>query len=291
MRRGLCAWLSVSAVVAFSPLKASDLRTIVFRASDRQTGNPVSELGLKDIEIVEAGIAYPAKRVQFGVSPVDIVLVLDTQWDMAETSRNLVQGARLACRELDPDDRIALVTFGSAPKTRFGLIGKGDAPAQRIDSAVRGSAWSGPVRLYDAIVAAADLIPATELRRRVVAILTNHLDTGSHATAQEILHMAKDRSIAIFAVSVATRALNVTGFPHTPFRAALTAESQLKPLADATGGEFRFVDMSGYVLRQLFERIRSRYLAAYQSQSGDVTGVQVRLSRTGAIAFPNVVIQ
>ena len=283
----LCIAVALAVLAAWG----QDFRRLVFQAVDGKTGAVAGGLQAEDLEVVEGETVRPLSSLRFGASPMDIVLVLDTGPHGIEIARAVVQGARLACSEFDPGDRLAFITFASGVKLRFSFAARDGDLARRMERAVDAAAWSRALKVYDAVQAAVELFPGTPdlSRSRAVLLITNSLDQGSRAEPALIRQAARSKNVALFTVSVRSwRGVYRERLPSDP--AKLTAE-RMRPLAEATGGEARVCELSGYILRESFERMRSRYVAAYIATPGSALPLVLRLSPRGAVAFSNIVFR
>jgi hypothetical protein len=277
---------AVSAACAQAP------RTLVFQAVDAKTGAVARGLEPEDLEAAEGGRAYPLLSLRFGASPMDLVLVLDTGPQTIEIARAVAQGARLACMEFDPGDRLAFVTFASSVKVRFPFTATDGELGRRVERPVDAASWSRALKLYDAMQAAVDLFPTAPdpSRARAVLVVTNSFDNGSRSDLAAVERAAKEKNVAIFAVSAVVPWARVYQERRLGPSPELVAE-HLRPAAEATGGEARVRELSGYILRESFERIRSRYVATYAPAPGSSGTPAIRLTARGAIAFSNLVLR
>lgn len=286
MRVLTIAILFALAVSAQTPPK------LVFQAIDAKTGAIIRGLQPEDLEVVEGDSIRPLSSLYFGAGPLDMVLVLDIGPHAVEIARTVARGARLACSELDPEDRLAFITFASSLKLRFPFTAGGGELGRHMERAADSSSWSRSIKVYDAIRAAIDLFPSANDPGRVrsVLVITNSLDQGSSSDLAAVRSAAKSKHIALFAVAVVTPWAGVYQERRLGPPAALVAE-RLRPVAEATGGEARVRELSGYLLRESFERVRSRYVATYTPAPGAAGTPIIRLTARGAVAFSNVAIR
>lgn len=282
----------VAAMVCASLAWAEGAGTVVFRAIDRRTGAPIAGLQAGDIEIREGQDLRPVTSLRFGDVPVDVVLVLDAGQNTVDISRDVALGARLACSEMAAGDRLALITFASGHKVRFGFLAKENELSGKIEKSVASSStWMHRgARVFDTIQAAVDLFPAPPdaARTRAVLAIIHSLDRDSRAAPAATVAAARERDAAVFTVSVPT-ARSSGPWGYGVGKSVGPVAEQLEQITQPTGGESRVERGSGYILRENLERIRNRYVAGYAAGSG--ARPVVRLSSRGAIAFPNAEIR
>jgi hypothetical protein len=293
--------------------QAQDTRSVVFRVTDPSSANILTGLKAEEIQVIDGGSVRPVSSLRFGLSPMDLVLVLDLGSDTGPGVQAVVRGALLACSELDEGDRLGLVTFSTDAKVQFPLLSGGRELASRIESAVVEVEPGLFVRVYDALLTALGLFSGTPdpSRTREVVIVTNSPDrypqkNGSKTDPAAIIEIARQRRISIFGVVIPPAGLfppepsrlsqqtflGVLKLPErdTPSRTGALAVfvfRQLRQIAESTGGETRAWEPTGYVLRQSFERARKRYIARYVPSPGSNGNASVQFTPEAAAAFPD----
>jgi uncharacterized protein (DUF58 family) len=185
----------------------------------------------------------------------DIVFLVDVSQSMLGTDRFIAQGARLATYELEPNDRVAVMTFSSSAKLHSGLT----SDAGKIDEAFRKAirttvSGTGGRRVYDAVFAAFDQFPmaGSPNAKRIVAIITNDVDLGSRHTSGEVIEAAAARGVAIWVFLIADPFSDPSRvqYPRIPYPDVKFAADQFRPMTMKTGGSVSIRDLNGYILRQ-----------------------------------------
>jgi tight adherence protein B len=208
---------------------------------------------VKDVGVVPANLARQTRR--------GLVLVVDASNSMrgAPIRAAMVAARTLAARRTS-GQRIAVVTFNSRSTIRLRPTG---------DSAVLAAALEPIPRLaqgthfYDALDAALAMAAETGMRSPTIVLLSDGADTGSRASAVEIVRKARQRGARFFTVG-----LQNVSFEREP----------LEQLARATGGTFAAAK-SAAELEPVFDRLgyqlANEYVVEYLSLAGPEEKVRV----------------
>ena len=167
-----------------------------------------------------------------------VVIAVDRSRSMAGGAfGNAVAAARAFASWKAPQDRIAVIGFGSASEQpgRFSATA-GEAGAAlgslKLDKK-QGTA------LYDAIVGSAAALERQGLQGRVIVVLTDGDDTSSTARLEDAVAAARKAGSPVFAIGIEGK-----GFTASP----------LKQIAAETGGSYRGAS-SPAALRQVYGQI------------------------------------
>jgi VWFA-related protein len=243
-------------------------------------GRPLAGLGREDFELRDNGVVQTVDSVTREDVPLDLVLVLDTSGSVAgERLEALAAAARLAVNTLQPQDRIALLTFGHRLSGPARLSSDKAAVLAAID---RMPAASGATSLVDALYAALVLRQASP-HRALIVVFTDGYDTSSWLPPSAVLNLARQTDAVVYAVALAdsepTRDSLIAmrsgselmaggvASPKPPSRAA--APDFLEELTAQTGG--RVLGTSEpRKLRNLFSQavrdMKTRYVLSYMPQ-------------------------
>jgi len=189
---------------------------------------------------------------------LDVVITLDVGETMIEGARQIAAGTRLALYELAPDDRVAVMAFGSSPKLHSDFT---DASRKTEESMHRATRWvirrAGKSRLYDALHAAVMRFPEwlNASRRRAVLIFTDSVDEGSRTSVANVVQEASRRGVTIYG-SVITCARPFLFGPNPCADTGMVVKG-LRPLTTATKGGVSVRSLSGYALREAIARLKS----------------------------------
>ncbi len=133
-----------------------------------------------------------------------VVLALDNSESMAGASiRNATAAGQAFVSQKPPGDRIAVVVFGHHAVT----VGGFSPAAADADSALKGiKVDSVPgTALYDAVVAASQLLGKNGSPGRVIILLTDGHDVSSSATLADAVAAARAAHAAVYPIAIASR--------------------------------------------------------------------------------------
>ena len=172
--------------------------------------------------ISENGTPVAGLQAQNLGSAKAIAMVVDRSQSMRGAPlRNASAAARTFVAAKKPNDEVSLTVFGSGVSTLSPFsTAKLDANAplaQLTTDKEQGTA------LYDAIVAAAGQLKGNALPGRVMIVLTDGADKGSHRTLKQAIAAAREANAAVYAIGI-----EGTGFTSAP----------LLELTSSTGGQY-----------------------------------------------------
>ena len=199
-----------------------------------------------------------------------VVIAVDRSRSMAGAPfRNAVAAARAFASWKAPQDRIAVIGFGSTT----------ERPGRFTAAAGEAAAGVGSLELdkkqgtalYDAIVSSAASLERQGLQGRVIVVLTDGDDTSSTARLEDAVAAARRAGSAVFPIAL-------EGKTFSP--------GALKRIASETGGSYRGTS-SAAELRQLYAQIaaelrrtwRFEYLTS--ARAGDSLKLDASLPRLG----------
>lgn len=187
------AW-AVSRCRGQEPVFRAETRLVVIDAQvvERRTGRVIEILTREDFVIEDEGEPQEIKVFDFGLTPLDLVLLIDVSGSMLDVSRTMAQALRQAVRELDAMDRVALIVFSNRAKVVLPLTESRTELQSGLEDALRMvTRRESGTRLYDALAQAARLLQAegkpVAHRRRAVLAVTNDQESKSKATLEEII--------------------------------------------------------------------------------------------------------
>jgi VWFA-related protein len=206
---------------------------------------------------------------------LDVCLALDCSLSMTEERKMEAAryAARLFLRELGPNDRAALVTFGSGARLMQPLT----LDRVVMDTALAGAEASGrTTTFFDAVSLAiqsvalpgAGSLAALEAGRpdahRVVVALTDGQDLSSTTPFAALTRLANAHGVSLCMVALGTDAMNTT----------------MEALAKATGGAYVWAPRPKQ-LHELYRRLalelRTEYRIVYESPNPRADGTQRRI--------------
>jgi Ca-activated chloride channel family protein len=254
--------VGVAAQEGEQPLFKSGVQRVALAAIVRDgKGKLVTDLTVKDFELLDGGHPTPLIGVWSEPSPASVALLLDASGSMAtkldrarETSRNLIAG-------LQPNvDEAALFSFDTELKELRGFS---------TDLSSADLAWSatkayGATSLWDAIAETSKRI-ASRQRRRALVVITDGVDSASLLKPAEVSTIASGVDVPVYVV--------VIGYA--------TSRGPLADLAAWTGGDLVIVEdaaTSANAARQILAELQHQYTVAFEP--GTVPGWHELVLRT-----------
>lgn len=247
---------------------------IVASAVDAQ-GKPVKGLQASDLIVSESS---RAQRVGVSlantVAPIAIAMVLDTSGSMAGKPLADAKAAmKSLVQSLSAADQAAIITFNTAASIAQPMTADKSALGSAIDRAVAG----GDTAIFDAVVAAADLIaPVPAKNRRAIALLTDGIDNSSRT-------------------NLAGASAKMTGLGAPLYVIGLGADLDrpvLQALADGSTGGAAYVAPTsaqlGAIYAGLSEQLATEYEVSYRSNvtavaAGTTMEVTLQIIRAGSV--------
>jgi VWFA-related protein len=197
--------------------------------------------------------------------PVHVVLLLDVSASMKRERRlsTAKKAAEVFVEALEPEDRVALVTFSDSVE----IIRPFTSKREEILRAILQMQPQRGTALYDAIYAAAGLLGEVEGRRALVLLSDGQdlafdgLGAGSARTFEEAVAQALRQQVSAYTIGLGERL--AADFDYNRLH---SAEEVLKRLAVDTGGNFFPVKRSGRLKRafnRVLDELRFQYTLGY----------------------------
>lgn len=208
-----------------------------------------------------------------------VVLVIDTSGSMAgKPLEDAKAAARRFVESLGPDARVAIVAFSDAPRVVADFTSK----RATLTAAIGTLAAKGETALYDALVRAAGLLPATSSGQRSIVVLSDGGDTVSTGNLVSARAAVVEAAAPVYAVALPSKESNA---------------GALATLTGSSGG--RLVSAAGSAkLTGLFEsiasEIRNSWSVSYASDEPRTKDIELVVTATAGgetksstIAFSN----
>ena len=239
----------------------------VYASATGSSGEPVTDLGVRDFELAENGVPQVVSVFAAGDFPLSVAIAIDRSFSMAGPQ---LAGARSAARvflgELRPEDEAAILAIGSEVETVAPLSRDRDAQYSalaRLDT-------FGTTGLYDAVARAIELMQPAKGRRALV-VLSDGADRYSRTTAESALERARQSDVMVYPIALGTS--------PSPF---------FEQLAALTGGRafhLRDARLLPDILRGMARELRFQYLLGYApsrpSPAGEWRRIVVRVKKPG----------
>jgi VWFA-related protein len=231
-----------------------------------QTGSSMADVTADELVVVEDGVEQKIETFQEAVTPVSIVLALDSSGSMKKAAEPAKMAARRFVEALKPEDKLATVLFADAAELAHPLSIMRDATMAAIDKYQA----NGGTALYDALSSSLSRLREVE-GRRVVVVVTDGRDEDNPGTGPG--------SISTFE-SVLTDLKQVEAVVYSIGLGANVDRKVLETLADTSGGEAYFPEeVSGLEepYRRIVEHLRRRWVVGYTSTNSKRDGAWRRV--------------
>ena len=251
-----------------------ELVSLTVTVTDR-AGRYVPSLTADDFAIFDDGKRQVISQFAADHVPVDLGILLDTSGSMRDS---LALAQRAACglvRQLREGDRGAVAGIASTV-----LLHQSMTPdLGRVEAAVRSTSADGNTALYDAVYVAMreyqkERLSSSEVRRRVVVLLSDGLDTSSHVTFDDVLDLVRRVDATVYVVSLAQDPALLSGLVDD--RKSFESAHALTTLARESGGRL-FTAHTARELPAIYdaigEELSNQYVLGYVPSGPATSGV------------------
>ncbi|HEX2454672.1 MAG TPA: VWA domain-containing protein [Vicinamibacterales bacterium] len=288
MRRVSCAGAMVTAgfilSIAFvrpSPVVAQnralksgvELVPLTVTVTDR-AGRYVPDLTVDDFAVFEEGKRQVVSHFAATHVPLDVAFLIDTSNSMGNTLPLAQKAACGLVRQLRSGDRASVSGIGSSVLLHQAMT----ADLARVDVALRSMHAHGNTALYDAVYIALreytqERSSASEIRRHVVVLLSDGIDTASHVAFDDLLNLVRRNGVTIYVVSLATDPVLVHAVAGD--RTSSESAHALSTLARESGGRL-FTPRAAREVPAIYEAIgqelSSQYVIGYVPSAATADG-------------------
>ena len=250
-----------------------ELVPLTVTVTDR-AGRYMPDLTAADFAIFEEGRQQAISHFASGDAPIDMGLLLDTSGSMRDNLPLAQNAARGLVQQLRAGDRGAVAGIGSTVSLHQPLT----SDLARVDEALRSTQARGSTALYDALYVVLrqyqqERQSFTDVRRQVVVLLSDGIDTSSHVAFEDVLDLVRRVEATFYVVSLGEDSAplkNVLGDRRT-FESA----HALRTLARESGGRL-FTPRTARELPAIYdaiaEELSHQYVIGYlPSQGADGT--------------------
>lgn len=261
----------------------STLVSLFFTARDRHNGL-IPTLSRSDCTVYEDKRPQAIKDFK---AETDLPLTLGILLDTSGSQQNVLPleqqaGSRFLHQIIRPKDEAFVVTFDVNVDLAQDFTNNVDALSRALDQAQINTAGGngaggipgigqGPfptvgdpkgTLLYDSVAEASKDKLSTETGRKALILLTDGEDLGSVTKPDQAIEAAQKANAIVYVILIADRP-----FYYGSYTFGYTGDSQMKKLAEATGGRVINVGNSGRKLQDAFDEIqrdlRTEYLVSY----------------------------
>jgi Ca-activated chloride channel family protein len=226
-------------------------------------GKYLKNLVETDFAVLEEGVRQPLAFFAHEAVPIDLALTIDASASMARQLPIVRKAAGALADSLRSGDRATVVTIKNAVGVALPLT----ADRPRIDAAIRDLSASEGTALYDGVyVVLKELERArtAEIRRRVLVLLSDGLDTSSRLSADDMLALARRAGVGIYVIAMPGPESNLPR--NRQDGSALQAQYALRALASDTGARSFFpkmVEELPAIYREIAHELANQYELGY----------------------------
>ena len=228
---------------------------------------PVRGLTAADFAIRDNGVPQEIDVVSFGETSLNIGLSFDLSESIkGEPLARLQAASRALTSELQPADRLALVTFDRVVTMRCALSSSRSCAIDALAAATP----EGETALVDGVFAGM-MVGESDAGRSLLMVFSDGLDTASFLGAGRVLDLGRRSDVVVY-----------------PIASQGARPDFLEELAALTGGRLHEVtpndDLSA-TFRAILDEFRHRYLVTYTPKNVPKDGwhkLDVRVNKPGA---------
>lgn len=253
---------------------------VSFTVTDKN-GRPVTTLVKDDFVVLEEGqrqeIKYFSREPE---QPLFIAIVFDKSKSVLDKFKLMREATSGFLNSIlrRGKDKAMLISFDEKVQVLEDFTDE----VERISRAIDSLEAVGGTSLFDAIHEAAQrLINEVGEGRKVIILVTDGEDTTSHRTLKEVLQIALDSDISIYAIGVKARgSLNNRNMRGGPV---------LEKLTEQTGGKAFFPSSEEEKLAALFEQVEDElrnqysigYVSSNRARDGRFRRIEIVVARGG----------
>jgi Ca-activated chloride channel homolog len=223
----------------------------------------VTDLKERQFAVFEDGVRQELSLFTQENLPISLSIMIDTSASMTEKLGVAQAAAVRFTKTLREQDAASVMQFNN----KATVLQDFTADLAHLDAAIKKTEASGSTSLHNALyVALKDLgkqKQAGELRRRAIVLLSDGEDTSSLVTDEQVLQLARETEIAIYAISLRPdRARDRMRLNFSQAAHVLTA------LAQESGGQVYFPNSLSEldtVYDRIAEELRTQYNLGYVS--------------------------
>jgi Ca-activated chloride channel family protein len=223
----------------------------------------VNNLVETDFTVLEEGVRQSLSFFANERVPIDLALTVDASASMAPQLPIVRKAAGALVDSLRERDRATVLTIRNAVGVTMPLT----ADRSRIDAAIRDLSASGATALYDGVYVVLNELKrarTSEIRRRVLVLLSDGLDTSSRLGADDMLALARRAGIGIYVIAMPTSSSNRPR--NRQDSSALQAAYAMRALAHDTGARSFFPESIGElpaIYREIAHELANQYELGY----------------------------
>ena len=270
------------AVSASAQIRVGTLTVPLYVTVTDQTKRLVPDLQREDFEIYDNGKLQQLTNFDNQVTPITVVVMLDTSGSMTLALDLVKQAAEEFLIRMLPADRGKVGAFNDKievkPEPGLAFSNNRDQLIRYLNDLDFGY----PTRLYDAVdYSITQLEP--EDGRKVVLVFTDGEDTASKVGAGAVNERARAQEVMVYSVGLENDYL------MGQQRVRTSPDRGLRRLSDETGGGFFLLkkkDELGPTFTRIAQELHSQYVMGFTPETldGKVHKLEVRVKKPGMTA-------
>lgn len=212
-------------------------------------GRFIRGLGREQFKVSDNGQPQPITHFAAENIPLELVAAIDVSTSMRPAIGQVKDAVKRFLSGLAPADQVTVLAFN---ENVFTPARRATDPAARLRAVDRMDAWGGTA-LYDAIIAAIEIL-GRQSGRRAVVLFSDGDDQSSHATLDAAIRATEGSDATIYAIGQG-RAVH-----------AVALQTLLKRVSSVSGGRAFFSDDLSRlddVFGTVLEDLRNQYLLSY----------------------------
>ena len=231
----------------------------------------VANLSKEDFEVYDDEAKQDIVLFLNEVQPITVVVMLDTSFSMAGKLNLLKAGAEQFLIRMLPADRGRVGAFND----KIQISAEFTSDRDDLINELQLLDFGNPTRLYDAIAAGVNELLGID-GRRVVLIFTDGDDTSSQSDWKEVLEVARNKEVMIYAIGLRAEFFNGRRTVRS------RPDRNLRRFAQETGGgyfELQENDELGSTFTRVAQELHSQYLIGFSpiELDGKVHELSVRV--------------
>ncbi len=269
---GVCLYAGILYGQQQVPLfrSTTDIVPLYVTVTDRND-RLVANLSQEDFEVYDDEVKQDIVLFLNEVQPITVVVMLDTSFSMAGKLKLLKAGAEQFLIRMLPADRGRVGAFND----KIQISAEFTSDRDDLINELQLLDFGNPTRLYDAIAAGVNELLGID-GRRVVLIFTDGDDTSSQSDWKEVLEVARNEEVMIYAIGLRAEFFNGRRTVRS------RPDRNLRQFAQETGGgyfELQENDELGSTFTRVAQELHSQYLIGFSPTEldGKVHELSVRL--------------
>ncbi|MDT5295072.1 MAG: hypothetical protein QOJ76_1952 [Acidobacteriota bacterium] len=226
-----------------------------------RTGNSDERVTAKDIALYDGGTEQSIQSFTPDPSPARIVILVDNSLGLRADVEKLQKATREFAYEIYEGDQVMVIGYDQNAE----IISDWTDDAKKIEAALPTFRKRGEPHLFDALSAVISdaLGPFVgRTRKRVIVLVADGLDRGSHTHFSKVFDDLLRQDITVYALQIPDR----TGGALR--RDSLKPAQAIQKLTDGTGGRVLSVNDSREAAKEICDELRrQRYVLAYTPTS------------------------